>query len=136
MTNHSGRPAGIEPGSTDPNRGRTPDADLDEVTRREVLLLQPHTRSNPQAVRALLHPDFTEFGASGTVWDITTVAASLDPARIEATDLHATRLAPDIIQVTYLSHHDTGPACRRSSIWARHPDRGWLLCFHQGTPTQ
>ena len=54
-----------------------PDADLTEVLRREILLLQPHTRTDARAVLALLHPDFVEFGAFGGVWDITTVTASL-----------------------------------------------------------
>jgi hypothetical protein len=112
-----------------------PDADLTEVRRREILLLQPHTRTDARAVLALLHPDFVEFGAFGGVWDITTVTASLNPARIDATQLHATRLAPDVALVTYLSHHASRPDCRRSSLWIRHDDRGWLMRFHQGTPT-
>jgi hypothetical protein len=58
-----------------------------------------------------------------------------DPARIDATEMHATRLAPDVTLVTYLSHHGSRPVCRRSSLWIRHDDRGWLLRFHQGTPT-
>lgn len=81
-----------------------PDADLTEVLRRETLLLQPHTRTDARAVLALLHPDFVGLGAFGGVWDITTVTASLNPARIDATQLHATRLAPDVALVTYLSY--------------------------------
>lgn len=27
------------------------------------------------------------------------------------------------------------PGCRRSSLWIRHDERGWLMRFHQGTPT-
>lgn len=128
--------SGDRPAPARESRTTGPDPDLTEVARREVLLLQPETRSDTQAVLALLHPDFVEFGASGTVWNITTVAAAIDPDRIEATDLYATRLAPDVVLATYLSQHSTRPACRRSSIWVRHPDRGWLLRFHQGTPTQ
>lgn len=131
----------VQRSGNQPATGREPpgtglDPDLGEVARRETLLLQPQTRSDTKAVHTLLHPDFVEFGASGRVWDITTVAALIDPARIEATDLQVTRLAPDIALVTYLSHHNARPACRRSSIWTRHPDRGWLLRFHQGTPTR
>jgi hypothetical protein len=71
-------------------------------------------------VLALLHPDFVEFGAFGGVWDITTIMASLNPARIDATQLHATRLAPDVALATCLSHHGSRPDCRRSSLSIRH----------------
>jgi hypothetical protein len=79
--------------------------------------------------------NFVEFGAFGGVWDITTVTAGLNPARIDATQLHATRLAPEVTLVTYRSHHASRPVCRRSSLWIRHDERGWLMRFHQGTPT-
>lgn len=65
-------------------------------------------------------------GAFGGVWDITPVTASLNPARIDATQLRATRLAPDVTLVTYVSHHASRPVCRRSSLC---DERGWLMRF-------
>jgi hypothetical protein len=44
------------------------DPDLDEVLDRERSLLTRPVRSDPDAVRRLLHPEFREFGASGRVW--------------------------------------------------------------------
>lgn len=39
-----------------------------EVERLERALLDPSVRADPGRVAALLHPEFVEFGASGTVW--------------------------------------------------------------------
>ena len=93
------------------------DPDLAEVVRRELRLLRPQVRTSSADVLALLHPDFLEFGASGGVWDFSSVTTSLDPARIEATDLSPVKLSMDVVLVTYVSHHQERPPCRRSSIW-------------------
>ena len=41
---------------------------LAEVMQRERQLLDPRVRCQPHLVRALLHPDFLEHGASGRMW--------------------------------------------------------------------
>jgi hypothetical protein len=38
---------------------------MDDVVRRELELLDPAIRRNPEAVRERLHPEFREVGASG-----------------------------------------------------------------------
>jgi hypothetical protein len=109
------------------------DADAEDVVERELLLLLPEVRREPARLLALLHPDFFEYGASGRIWDRSSVAAttadSVEP--IEAHDLRVRRLGADALLVTYTSD-DAGRVARRSSTWLRH-DGEWLLLFHQGT---
>lgn len=112
------------------------DSDEHEVVERELAVLEPAVRRDPQRVRALLHPDFTEYGASGRIWDRNSIAAvtSGTVERIAATEFRTVRLGPDAILLTYRS--DTaGRRALRSSVWVRDPDAGWLLRFHQGTLT-
>jgi ribonuclease HI len=86
-------------------------------------------------VRALLHPDFREVGASGRVWDRESVAAALaaEPGGpVETSAVAAVRVAAEVVLVTYVAAR--GPArSHRSSLWLA--DNGsWLLRHHQGTP--
>jgi len=109
------------------------DADVDEVVRQELLLLEPHVRNDPHHVLRLLHDDFYEYGASGRTWTRTSVttatAETTEP--ILATNLQTRRLGPDAVLVTYTSESG-GRRALRSSTWVR--DQGtWLLLFHQGT---
>ncbi len=128
------------PGSSCPGRERKSyrhdvDDDLRRVVERELALLDPGVRRDPAQVRALLHPDFVEYGSSGRVWDRTSVveatADSADP--IEARDLEPRRVGEDAVLLTYRSVA-AGRESLRSSTWIRDPAAGWLLLFHQGTP--
>ena len=116
----------------------TADRDMQAVIGLELRLLQPEVRAAPGEVEALLHPDFSEFGASGLRWGRTEIIAALaaeQPAAeepvITATEMTGTRLADDVILLTYISQRGDRRA-RRSSIWLRTPD-GWRAYFHQGT---
>ena len=115
---------------------RPSEADLREVVERELALLHPELRQDPQRVLALLHPDFLEHGASGRVWGRESIAAVLgDPGTaIEAIDLRTRYLGADAVLVTYRSREPEREALR-SSVWLRDADAGWLLLFHQGTPS-
>jgi hypothetical protein len=101
----------------------------------ELRLLDPATRADPELSRPLLHPDFTEFGASGRIWDRESVVAAMaadpgDPATAE--EMRGFRLAPEVVLLTYrISRPDR--ASLRSSIWTVH-EGYWVLVFHQGTP--
>ena len=55
-------------------------------------------------------------------------------APIEATDLRTRYLGADAVLVTYRSRQPSREALR-SSVWLRDTDAGWLLLFHQGTPS-
>jgi hypothetical protein len=106
------------------------------ATAAELRLLDRNVRLRPDLVRALIHPDFVEFGASGRVWDATSileVTGSEDPEQppIEVSELRGTRLGADVVHLTYLSD-SLGRRARRSSIWRR-TDDSWRLWFHQGT---
>jgi ribonuclease HI len=111
------------------------DDDLREVVDRELSLLEPKLRRDPDQVRALLHPDFVEYGSSGQVWDRTSVADATADAdeRIEALDVRARRLGPDAVLLTYRTT-TSGRTALRSSTWIRGADGQWLMVFHQGTP--
>jgi hypothetical protein len=92
----------------------------------------------------LLHPDFVEFGRSGTRYSRADVLKEFGPESalpaIHSEDFHMVMLADGVALLTYASAHLD--ACRnthrhtlRSSIWVL-TDVGWQMRFiHQGTPT-
>ena len=132
--------------------------DRAEVVKRELLLLDPAVRADLAKVRALLHPDFVEFGASGQIWDAEAIAGSLaadsapdqaapdqgtdrdtDEDTIDhravaprAVDLEPMSLSADIVLLTYRIDDPERPSLR-CSVWVRADDGEWLLRFHQGT---
>jgi hypothetical protein len=105
----------------------------------ELRLLDPAVRASPELVAELLHPEFVEFGASGRRWDAASVLAVMGGGAaeppIEVTGLAGTRLAADVVHLTYLSNAG-GRRARRSSVWRRDARGRWLLWFHQGTLTE
>ena len=112
------------------------DDDLAEVVEGEKRLLDPTCRTNEACLRELLHPDFREHGASGTVWTLDSVVTDLtaapDPG-VHAADLQAHRLAADVILVTYRTEGTRNAL--RSSIWIQNAHGRWQIRFHQGTLT-
>ncbi|TXS43646.1 nuclear transport factor 2 family protein [Streptomyces sp. OR43] len=104
----------------------------------ELRLLEPGVRASPDAVTALLDPEFTEFGASGRRYDRTSVLAvtsavdESDPGPSAVTGMSGVLLAPGLVHLTYTSERN-GRRFRRSSLWRR-SDAGWRMYFHQGTP--
>ena len=104
--------------------------DRAEVLRRELLLLDPEVRVDRGRVRALLHPDFVEFGASGRIWNAETIvealAADSAPVRHEVVDLIPASLSHDILLLTY-PIDDPGRPRLRSSVWLRNAEGEWLL---------
>ena len=115
------------------------DEDVQAALAGELLLLQVSVRQSSAKVALLLHPDFFEFAPSGTRWDRAGAIAALatqqappgQTAVAEVSGLTGTRLADDVILVTYASH-SRGRDFDRSSIWRKTRD-GWRLYFHQGT---
>ncbi|ASU77190.1 DUF4440 domain-containing protein [Actinopolyspora erythraea] len=112
-----------------------PGTDFEAVVAHELELLDPGVRGDPEAVRALLSEQFTEFGASGRAWDrdtITTAIGSEPSEPITAAALRPVRLGADAVLLTYTAHRG-GARTLRSSVWVREDD-GWRLLHHQGTP--
>ncbi|MEW2082704.1 DUF4440 domain-containing protein [Streptomyces sp. NPDC005283] len=103
----------------------------------ELRLLDHDVRASPDLVSALLDPEFFEFGASGQRWDRTTILSVTTPAprerppAVTVSEMSARLLAPDLVQVTYVSD-EGGRRARRSSLWRR-TAHGWRMYFHQGT---
>ncbi|WP_019818963.1 nuclear transport factor 2 family protein [Saccharomonospora saliphila] len=109
-----------------------------DVLDAERALLAPEVRARPERVTELLHPDFVEFGASGRRFERESLLAMLreesrEPVPLTDADMRATRLADDVVLVTYLVSA-SGARSRRSSVWLRAADGRWRLYFHQGTP--
>ena len=111
-----------------------PDGDVEEVISKELLLLRAAVRAQPDVVMGVLHGSFREFGASGRIWDRTSIAEALaaGPDGAEAEDLRALRLGADVVLVTYVARRADRRSLR-SSVWVREA-AGWQLVFHQGTP--
>ena len=94
-------------------------------------LLDPAVRADAAVLEGLLHPKFTEVGASGHQWRRDEVIAALvaDPGcSQDVQDLRADELADGIALVTYELD-----GTRRMSLWVREGTR-WYLRYHQGTP--
>lgn len=110
------------------------DTDVLRVVEQEKELLTDRVRSDPAQVRALLHPQFTEFGSSGRIWTRNRLLAEIQPMpmRVHYEPIGADRLADDIILLRWraVSGH---AEWLRSSVWQRSAD-GWRLRFAQGTP--
>lgn len=103
---------------------------------RELQLLDVAVRRSPAAAGELLDPAFREFGASGRVWDRASVLAGMagdDGTPTAVDDVVATRLAEDVVLLTYRSRRASRIALR-SSVWIRRAGGSWRMVFHQGTP--
>jgi hypothetical protein len=116
---------------------------LDLFRDLEEKLLRQETRNSPGEVASLLHPDFFEFGGSGTVWNRQQTIDRLAQEHLmerSLTNLSVLPLAPDVTLVTYRAvGRDVAGGNEwhslRSSIW-KLTDGRWQVIFHQGTPAQ
>lgn len=116
---------------------------LDELTALETELHKNDTRRNRKRMETLLHPDFVEFGRSGTRYTRADVLQEFGaddalPA-IHAGNFDLVVLREGAALLTYVSAHidANGNLHRhtfRSSVWVR-TAVGWQIRFHQGTPT-
>ena len=110
-----------------------------ELRGYEERILDPAVRADPAQVRALLAPEFTEFGASGRVFDRDAILAALAAeGPREARQARQVRgfkvrlLAPGAALTTWRVKRDDGIETLRSSVWQQQGGR-WLMVFHQGT---
>ena len=108
------------------------DPDFATVIALERRLLEADVRRDRAALLALLHENFSEFGASGRVYDregILEALLSAEPVDAEPSDFRATRLGPDTVLLTYRTD---GPSLR-TSVWVRGADGSWRVLHHHGT---
>ena len=107
-----------------------------ELRSYEERILDPAVRADPAQVRALLAPEFIEFGASGRVFDRDAILAALAAeGPREARQAHGFKvrlLAPGAALTTWRVKRDDGIETLRSSVWQQQAGR-WLMVFHQGT---
>ena len=110
-------------------------AAFEDVVNRELTLLTDALRADPPSAAQLLHPSFTEVGASGRTYDRDEILGVLAPipGGVDASDIVADEIAPGVVLLRYTAQDGAGERAERSSIWVR--ERGqWLLRHHQGTP--
>ena len=105
------------------------------VEALEQELLSPEVRADIGRTGVLLHPDFTEIGSSGRIWNRDAMMTELEEnpgSRIELELLAADRICPTVILLTYRAHARSGRTLR-SSLWVLDGTQ-WRIRFHQGTP--
>lgn len=111
---------------------------VEAAIEAELRLLAPEVRASPELLGRLLHPEFTEFGASGTRWDRASIITALTESTnrtgrpIMTSGMRGVQLADDLVHLTF-DTESNGRLAHRSSLWRRYDDE-WLLWFHQGTP--
>ncbi len=108
-----------------------------ELRALEDSILDPAVRADPARMRALLVPEFTEFGASGRVFDRDGIVAVLAAERAtqarQARGFKVRLIAPGAALTTWRVQRDDGIETLRSSVWQQQADGRWLMVFHQGT---
>ena len=116
---------------------------LEELRRLETELHQQETRCNRRRMERLLHPDFVEFGRSGTPYTRADVLNEFGPdnllPEIHSRNFELAVLAEGVALLTYVSAHVDGGGNQyrhtlRCSVWV-YTEAGWQMRFHQGTPT-
>ena len=113
-------------------------AQIAEAIAHELESLSPECRADPDRLRALLSPDFHEFGASGreVIYEGTPerVAAATragDPP-IGVEHLRGQWLADGLVMLKYTSVTPDRRA-HRTALWRRVAPGRWQLFHHQGT---
>jgi len=107
----------------------------DVLYEAEMALTDPEVRRSREHVEALLHPEFSETGSSGEVYDrerMIEMMTGESPGEVIIRDFVAAPMSEDIALVTYRSVGLSGQEARRSSVWIRVGER-WQLRHHQGT---
>ena len=108
-------------------------SDEERVVALERDLLTDEVRSDPAALAALLHPDWTEIGRSGRLWTreemFAVIAPLSEPVALDT--VAVSRIDETTILLLWRAVTDQRSTLR-SSLWVR--DAGdWRQRFHQGT---
>jgi ribonuclease HI len=105
------------------------------VVGLERELLRPDVRADIGRTGVLLHPEFTEIGSSGRMWNRDAVMMALEENPAPATEIEVLgtdRIGTGAVLLTYRTQGYKG-ADLRSSLWVLDGAQ-WRLRFHQGTP--
>lgn len=117
---------------------------LDHIKELEISLHQTDVRQQPARHEQLLHPQFVEFGRSGTRYSRAEIIEQMkeedfEGIEVRAQDFELQILGEALVLLTYrsalqnkdgkFSHH-----ANRSSLWECE-NQQWQIRFHQGTPT-
>ncbi|MEU5957117.1 DUF4440 domain-containing protein [Streptomyces sp. NPDC047525] len=111
---------------------------VEAAIEAELRLLAPEVRASPELLGELLHPEFTEFGTSGTHWDRASIIKALTESTnrtgrpIMTSRMRGVQLADGVVHLTF-DTESNGRLAHRSSLWRLYEGE-WLLWFHQGTP--
>ena len=94
-------------------------SDEEQVVALERSLLTDEVRSDRAAVAALLHPQWQEIGASGTLWERDEILDDIAPlaAPVDLDTITVSKVAPDLILLVWRASADTavGSAARCGS---------------------
>ena len=108
-------------------------SDEERVVALERDLLTDDVRSDPAAVAALLHPDWTEIGRSGRLWTreemLNTIAPLTEPVTLDT--VAVSRVDETTVLLLWRAVTDQRSTLR-SSLWVRVAG-DWRQRFHQGT---
>lgn len=112
-----------------------------QIKTLEETLLRRHARADREMLQRLLHNDFEELGASGTLVTkseaIDWLLREDDNIQWSLSDFKVRRLSDEIALATYCAHKtdlttNTTKHSLRSSLWMKTGSH-WTLRFHQGT---
>ncbi|HET9259677.1 MAG TPA: DUF4440 domain-containing protein [Acidimicrobiia bacterium] len=107
----------------------------DILYEAEAALTNPDVRQVRARIELLLHPDFSEVGSAGDIYDRATIIDMMTteaPGEVMIRDFEAQRLSEDVAVVRYRSVGLTGQETRRTSLWVNY-EGNWRLRHHQGT---
>lgn len=107
-------------------------SELDRVIDLERALLESDVRSSPRMMERLLHPSWSEVGASGRVVTRDEAVSGLGVSDTDLEVLDAAFLAENVALLRWRAHTDHGTSLR-TSVWLREGDR-WRQRHLQGTP--
>jgi hypothetical protein len=106
-------------------------------------LHDPKVSGDRARLERLLHPEFREYGRSGTAYSRSETLGLLlseqQTVEVHAQDFQLQAPSEGVALLTYRSAHVGGGGVLekhslRSSLW-KLSATGWQLLFHQGTPT-
>lgn len=115
---------------------------LEEIQSLEEALHRLEIRRSREAVETLLAEGFVEFGASGRVYDRTTIIDLLaqesdaDEGDLRTANYALETISNDAMLLTYETERSYQDGSKRrvlrSSVW-KHDGLKWQMFFHQGT---